>query len=316
MQSTAPGGSGGNGIYTTKYPYGVTSVKYFPSGSSSVGRSMWDGWRYGAGYVGPNEGKVYGEPDYKYYRHNYCGPCGCGCPPEGSPNGKNPNIRHIQLDYKSLLGSGFAQQGLGQSQTSQLRMGQGQLPPTHTSCGREHCTHCSGVFKKKEQDVKFQVCIGDPECPETMPPCPRQDVKVYVPNQMLPGPQVTDQDGSGDGGCDQEKKLPDFEVQIPGYTDCPSPSQGAGAAPAKSNVWESVDPCGNCKACKTSTNTASLKPSPFLVRSSQKSKLPAPCCQNCTKCNINGQLYTNGPVLCNIKKPTRPTVLRKTLNYC
>jgi hypothetical protein len=55
MQSIAPPGSGGNGITPVKYPYGVTPIKYFPSGSSSVGRSMWDGWRYGANYTGPNE---------------------------------------------------------------------------------------------------------------------------------------------------------------------------------------------------------------------------------------------------------------------
>jgi hypothetical protein len=55
-QPTLIGNSKKLGVVTP--PYGITPVKYIPSGSSSVGRSPWDGWRYGAGYTGPNERMV------------------------------------------------------------------------------------------------------------------------------------------------------------------------------------------------------------------------------------------------------------------
>jgi hypothetical protein len=168
-------------------------------------------------------------------------------------------------------------------------------PPVPTSCGRQHCTECSGVYKARKQPVKFQVCIGNPNDPDTMPTCPQQDLKVYVPNQMIIKPQKYS--GSGDCGEKEEEKLPDFEVQIPGLTDGETYSENNNNNVGQSGAY--VDPCGSCKACKTSKN---VRP-------------PQPLCgKDNEECVIKGQRYTKGPVLCNVKKPIRFVNLRKTVN--
>jgi len=288
--------------------------------------------------------KVYGEPDYKYYRHNYCGPCGCAPPGyRGDPNGQNPNIRYVQLDYNNLLGSGFATQTASASQFmkgSQYKLNSnddfintrlsweyqrviwfcvsGTPPLEQTRCGKEHCQTCSGVYKAAKQPVKFQVCIGDPQCPSTMPPCPQQPLQVYVPSQMVPKQgQPTECSGdNGDGEGAGMKKLQDFEVHIPGMTDQKpstdvtgpdtSPDSSGDAPGQVQKKSHYLDPCGNCTTCK-------------LVQGSTQSKCrPMPpqriSCMNTSPPRewiINGQKYTSGFLLQTAKKPFRSSPLKK-----
>lgn len=209
----------------------------------------------------------------------------------GDPQGKNPNIRYVQLDYKNLLGSGFAMQGPPQSQTSPFMIA-GPNPGAQTSCGRDHCTECSGVYKKTPQPVKFQVCIGDQMKPETVQPCPVQPMKIYLPLSMIPrgGPDgdKADDDENGDDTCGDENQTGNntnggctltsmdkqqFEVTIPGreqgynqqlngmqYVDyneaCKQPETPKKCEAPRKTMF---DPCGCCKACKNPVNSTGSK---------------------------------------------------------
>ncbi|CAL8143164.1 unnamed protein product [Orchesella dallaii] len=289
MANGVPEGTKGNGIVKLNTPYGVTPlslprIPYVPK-TVSLNRTPWEGWRYGSNYVNTDDTeKPYGYPDYTYYRGNYCGPC-CSCVPSiaplgGDPNGKNPNIRYVQLDFKNLLGSGFATQGPPQSQTSPYMMGN---PGAATSCGRNHCPECSGVYKKTEQPVKFQVCIGDQSKPETVQPCPAQPMKIYLPLSMLPrgGPDgdKADEDEDESGSCEQGDETEgnencsnsntpvltgsgkqQFEVHIPpqgqaynqqGNGQCQNFSSNSNSKCVPCKPKGLFDPCGCCKACKT-----------------------------------------------------------------
>lgn len=208
---------------------------------------------------------------------------GTNPPLMGDPQGKNPNIRYVQLDYKNLLGSGFAMQGPPQSQTSPFMIA-GPSPGVQTSCGRDHCPECSGVYKKTPQPVKFQVCIGDQTKPETVQPCPVQPMKIYLPLSMLPrggpdGDKADDNDDDDDncgnenqnGGCtltSMDKQQ--FEVTIPGreqgykqqfngmqYVDynkaCQQEDKPMKCDPPRKSMF---DPCGCCKACKNPVNNS------------------------------------------------------------
>lgn len=233
----------------------------------------------------------YGFPDYQYYRGNYCGPC-CSCvsgtsapPLVGDPNGKNPNIRYIQLDYKNLLGSGFASQGPPTSQTSPFIMSN---PGAATGCGRNHCPECAGVYKKTPQPVKFQVCIGNPTQPETVQPCPPQPMKIYVPLSVLPkgGPDgdqpdavVGDNEPCAEDECKDEstcvEQVPDnnakvgkqeYEVLVPGqelaYNQQGQVTCGPQPLSVKARVAskkKTIDPCGSCNACKNTLRTRNTK---------------------------------------------------------
>jgi len=233
-------------------PFGITplatpKIPYEPL-TTSITRSNWEGWRYGANYMSSDTlDRPYGFPDYTYYRGNYCGPC-CPCvagtnpPLLGDPNGKNPNIRYVQLDYKNLLGSGFATQGTPPvSQTSPLAY--------QTSCGKDHCMDCSGVYKKNNQPFKFQVCIGDPAQPKTVQPCPAQPMKIYLPLSVLPLCRPEDDENNNGNGenCQNQDGTPKpkqmFEVFVPGQEHAYQ-----GRTPIQMNKGP-LDPCGTCNAC-------------------------------------------------------------------
>jgi hypothetical protein len=180
------------------------------------------------------------------------------------------------------------------------RISSGTPPFSQASCGKEHCQTCSGVYKANKQPVKFQVCIGDPECPETMAPCPQQDLKMYVPAQMIPrcipGPSGDNETGQ----CGEDEKLQDYEVHIPGQTEQFQADSQQQNSSEQAKAY--LDPCGDCDACqyiqKRKPRSSNCEPSPQPC-------IPPPKPQ---EWEINGHKYTCGNILANVKKPFRSNV--------
>ncbi|ODM88210.1 hypothetical protein Ocin01_18473, partial [Orchesella cincta] len=247
MGNRVPEGTKGNGNVKLNAPYAVTPlslprIPYVPK-TVSLNRTPWEGWRYGSNYVNTDETeKPYGYPDYTYYRGNYCGPC-CSCVPSiaplgGDPNGKNPNIRYVQLDYKNLLGSGFATQGPPTSQTSPFMMViQGLLQVVAVIIVRNAL-----------------VCIGDQSKPETVQPCPVQPMKIYLPMSMIPR-----------GGPDGDKA--DDETESSGQCEETESENGSNTAPVLTSMGSNILKYTFLRKGKRITNReiVSVKRFPVLI---------------------------------------------------
>lgn len=283
LENKVPRGPNGSEILQLDPPpYGFTPlstprVPYEPKPVSAA-RSTWEGWRYGSNYVNTEEPqKAYGYPDFQYYNAKFCGaPCPnvSGTIPglKGDPYGKNPNIQYIQLDYKNLLGSGFAVQGQGIQK-------QPQPPSSQTS---PFTTNDSTSEPTEKQPVKFQIFIGDERKTklERTPQSQSQSstisqsqetsqspMKIYLPLNVIPGhgrkhhPQQPQQvevylPGMEAGNNQNQEK----EGKAAAANTNAATESGAGTTPGSEGPEDGVkpvrrkkrgpNPCGNCNACK------------------------------------------------------------------